>query len=59
MKRNNQKRKAVEMVNELFGLDFVYNETETKSKFTDDDKAEAILIALAYIKDARRLENEV
>lgn len=59
MKRNNQKRKAVEMVNELFGLDFVYNETETKSKFTDDDKAEAILIALAYIKNARRLENEV
>ena len=53
MRRDNQKRKAVEIVNELFGLDFVYNETETKSRFTDDDKAEAILIALAYLKQKR------
>lgn len=59
MKRNNQKRKAVEIVNELFGLDFVYNETETKSRFTDDDKAEAILIALAYLKQKEVTSDEI
>lgn len=54
MKRNIQKQKAVEKVNELYDLDFVYYETETKSRKTDDDKAEAICLALAYIIDIRR-----
>ncbi len=51
MKREYQKQKAVEEVNLLYDLDFIYNATETKTRLTDDDKAEAILIALAYIKD--------
>lgn len=54
MKRDFQKRKAVEIVNSIYGLDFVYNETETKTKSTDDDKAEAILIALAYLRDENK-----
>jgi Holliday junction resolvasome RuvABC endonuclease subunit len=51
MKRDYQKKAAVDKVNELYGLDFVYNETETKSRFTDDDKAEAICLGLAYLKE--------
>lgn len=51
MKRAYQKQKAVELVNEIYNLDFVYNETETKTRLTDDDKAESILIGLAYIRE--------
>lgn len=51
MKRSYQKQAAVDKVNELFGFNFIYNETETKSKLTDDDKAEAICLGLAYIKE--------
>ena len=54
MKRDFQKRKAVETVNSIYNLGFVYNETETKTRLTDDDKAEAILIALAYLKDGNK-----
>ena len=50
MKRDIQKQKAIDFVNKIYGLNFIYNATETKSRFTDDDKAEAICIALAYIK---------
>ena len=35
-------------------LGFIYNATETKTRFTDDDKAEAICLGLAYIKDVRK-----
>lgn len=59
MKRDVQKQKAVEKVNELYNLEFVYYASETKSHQTDDDKAEAICLALAYIEDVRRLENEI
>ena len=51
MKREYQKRAAVDKVNELFNFDFIYNETETKTRLTDDDKAEAICLGLAYIKE--------
>lgn len=51
MKREIQKQRAVDKVNELYDLEFVYKASETKSERTDDDKAEAICIALAYIKD--------
>ena len=51
MKRDVQKQRAVELVNRLYDLGFVYNARETKTKLTDDDRAEAILIALAYIKE--------
>lgn len=51
MKRDYQKQAAVNKVNELYNFGFIYNETETKSKLTDDDKAEAICLGLAYIKE--------
>lgn len=59
MKRDVQKQKAVDKINELYDLDFVYNATETKTRHTDDDKAEAICLGLAYIEDIRRSKNEV
>lgn len=51
MKRDYQKQAAVNKVNEIYGFDFVYNETETKTRQTDDDKAEAICLGLAYIQE--------
>ena len=57
MKRDFQKRRAVEVVNEIYNLGFIYNATETKKRLTDDDKAEAILIALAYLKDNENKES--
>lgn len=51
LKRDFQKQAAVNKVNELYNLGFVYNETETKTRLTDDDKAEAICLGLAYIKE--------
>lgn len=54
MKRDIQKQRAVDKVNEIYNLDFIYNATETKTRHTDDDKAEAICLALAYIKDNKR-----
>ena len=57
MKRDFQKRRAVEVVNEIYNLGFIYNATETKKRLTDDDKAEAILIALAYLKENENKES--
>ena len=54
MKRDIQKQKAVDKINEIYNLGFVYSKTETKAKHTDDDKAEAICLGLAYIKDNNR-----
>ena len=51
MKRDIQKQKAVDKINEIYNLGFVYSKTETKARHTDDDKAEAICLGLAYIKD--------
>lgn len=51
MKRDYQKQAAVNKVNEIYGFDFIYNETETKTRQTDDDKAEAICLGLAYIQE--------
>lgn len=42
------KKKAVETVNKLFGLDLVW--VKEKSKLNEDDEAEAILIAYSQIK---------
>lgn len=50
-KREVQKQKAVEKVNNMYSLDFSYFQRETKEHQTDDDKAEAILIAVAYISE--------
>ena len=55
MKREVQKQKAVDKVNEIYNLNFIYNKTETKTKHTDDDKAEAICLALAYITERREV----
>ena len=55
MKREVQKQKAIDKVNEIYNLNFIYNKTETKTKHTDDDKAEAICLALAYITERREV----
>jgi Holliday junction resolvasome RuvABC endonuclease subunit len=49
MKRDVQKQKAVDKVNELYNLSLHYRKTDTKTEMSDDDQAEAILIARAYI----------
>ena len=59
MKREFQKEKAVEEVNSLYGLDFKYYKSETKDKKSDDDMAEAILIARAFIKDCIVKKEEI
>lgn len=51
MKREIQKNKAIEKVNNMFDLNLVYYANETKTHQTDDDKAEAICLVLAYLKD--------
>lgn len=57
MKREKQKQKAVDIVNELYNLDFKYFERTTKKYGkSDDDIAEAILLALAYIKQLGKEE---
>ena len=48
MKRETQKRLAVDKVNELYKLNFNYYTRDTKAKQSDDDIAEAILIARDY-----------
>lgn len=58
MKRDYQKQAAVNKVNEIYGFDFVYNETETKTRQTDDDKAEAICLGLAYIQENKEGKNK-
>lgn len=55
MRREVQKQKAVDKVNEIYNLGFIYNKTETKTRYTDDDKAEAICLALAYITERREV----
>ena len=56
MKREIQKQRAVDRVNEIYNLGLIYSETETKTKHTDDDKAEAICIALAYLFEQREVK---
>lgn len=53
MKREVQKQKAVEIANELYGLSLNYRKTDTIKEKSDDDQAEAILIATAYIKESK------
>ena len=48
MKRAVQKELAVKTVNELYNLNFNYYVRDTKSKQSDDDVAESILISRAY-----------
>lgn len=47
-KREILKKKAVETANKLFGLNLLW--VKEKSKFNEDDEAEAILIAYSQIK---------
>lgn len=47
-KREVQKQAAVNEVNKLYNLDLKYYIRDTKENKSDDDKAEAILIARAY-----------
>lgn len=56
-KRDIQKQRAVEKVNNIYSLGLVYYKTDTKENQTGDDIAEAILIACAYIKDIERSDN--
>lgn len=47
-KRDVQKQVAVDKVNELYNLNFKYFARDTKENQSDDDKAEAILIARSF-----------
>ena len=47
-KREVQKQVAVDKVNDLYNLDFKYFVRDTKENQSDDDKAEAILIARSF-----------
>ena len=53
MKRAVQKEVAVDKVNELYNLNFNYYIRDTKTKQSDDDVAEAILIARAYFLEKK------
>lgn len=57
-KRDIQKQRAVTKVNDIYSLDLVYYKSETKENRTGDDIAEAILIALAYITETERSEDD-
>jgi len=57
MKRDVQKQEAVNKVNELYNLDLQYLKRDTKTLQSDDDKAEAILIARAYILENKEEKN--
>lgn len=57
-KRDYQKQKAVDIVNKIYEFDFKYYKTDSKTRISDDDKAEAILLALAYLKILKENENE-
>ena len=50
-KRANQKTKAVDIVNNLYNLNFKYYPSDTKKHTSDDDICEAILLGLAYLKE--------
>lgn len=56
-KRDVQKQRAVDKANDIYSLGLVYYKNETKENRTGDDMAEAILIALAYIKEIERSED--
>lgn len=58
-KREAQKMKAVSLVNSIYKLGFEYYPRDTKAHISDDDKAEAILIALSYIKELGGQINEI
>ena len=55
--RDVQKQQAVNTINRLYSLGLVYYKTETKEHLTGDDIAEAILIALVYIKESKEVDN--
>ncbi len=56
MKRAVQKKVAVDKVNELYNLKFNYFERDTKARQSDDDMAEAILIARAFYLENKESE---
>ena len=51
MLRDFQKQKAVEIVNQKFNLNLKYFKTENKQNKSEDDEAEAILIASCFLKE--------
>ncbi len=50
-KRKDVKKTAILVVNKKYGLDLRYFERDTKKNISDDDIAEAILIAQAHINE--------
>lgn len=58
MKRAVQKELAVEKVNQLYNLSFNYYVRDTKSKQSDDDIAESILIARAFFLEQNESKEE-
>ena len=57
-KRDKQKQVAVAKVNEIYNLDFKYFERDTKENKSDDDMAEAILIARSAYLEKKEDNNE-
>lgn len=49
--RSKQKQWAIDKINEIYGFDYKYYPTDAKDRISDDDKAEAVLIGLAYLKE--------
>jgi Holliday junction resolvasome RuvABC endonuclease subunit len=49
-KRDVQKQKAVDIVNEMYGLNLKYFKNDNKKNESEDDVAEAILLGLAYVR---------
>lgn len=54
MKREIQKQVAVDRVNNLYNLNLKYFVRDTKENQSDDDKAEAILIARAFYLNEKK-----
>ena len=54
MHRDVLKEKAILMANDIFGLNLLWN--GAKSKKTEDDEAEAILIAYSQIRKSHKKE---
>lgn len=50
-KREVQKRKGIELANEIFGLNLKWTSDYEDKKMHDSDKAESALIALAVLKE--------
>lgn len=55
MKRENLKRRSIELANELFNLELNFNYEHPTSKFNDDDISDAILIGYStFVQEDRK-----